>query len=178
MRGSLSFISSRQQLSAPLAICSQSQLMSSVLRHGVVYFEQNIISVWHIMGSARKSRRIIRLKFLNEIVPSRQTIHSLVNKLRTTGLLIDKKQKYKRPVLTEKLRDIGFRLEHAPRKSLKRQERQHSSWSHPVRVGVWCAVSARRIFVLVVFLNETINCEKYLRVKRIAFSALPVICEL
>jgi hypothetical protein len=33
---------------------------------------------------------------------------------------------------------------------------------HPVKVGVWCAVSARRIIVPV-FLNETINCEKYLR---------------
>jgi transposase len=44
-----------------------------------------------------------------------------VNKLRTTGLLIDKKQKHKRRVLTEeKLDDIGARLEHTPRKSLKR----------------------------------------------------------
>jgi hypothetical protein len=29
---------------------------------------------------------------------------------------------------------------------------------HPVKVGVWCAVNARRIVVLV-FFNETINCE-------------------
>jgi hypothetical protein len=44
-----------------------------------------------------------------------------VNKLRTTGFLIDKKQKHKRRVLTEeKLDDIGARLEHTPRKSLKR----------------------------------------------------------
>jgi hypothetical protein len=44
-----------------------------------------------------------------------------VNKLRTTGLLTDKRQKHKRRVLTEeKLDDIGARLEHAPRKSLKR----------------------------------------------------------
>jgi hypothetical protein len=43
-----------------------------------------------------------------------------VNKLRTTGLLIDKKQKHKRRVVTEeKLDDIGARLEHTPRKSLK-----------------------------------------------------------
>jgi DNA-binding IclR family transcriptional regulator len=52
-------------------------------------------------------------------VPSRQTIRSLVNKLRTTGLLTNK-QKNKRLELTEKLDDIGTRLEHAPRKSLKR----------------------------------------------------------
>jgi hypothetical protein len=45
----------------------------------------------------------------------------LENKLRTTGLLIDKKQKHKRRVLTEeKLDNIGARLENAPRKSLKR----------------------------------------------------------
>jgi hypothetical protein len=63
-------------------------------------------------GSARKFRR----KFYDERFPSRQTIHNLVNKLRT-GLLIDKKQKHK---LTEKLDDIGARPERTPRKSLKR----------------------------------------------------------
>jgi hypothetical protein len=42
-----------------------------------------------------------------------------VNKLRTTGLLIDMTQKYKCRVLTEeKLDDIGARLEHTLRKSL------------------------------------------------------------
>jgi hypothetical protein len=35
------------------------------------------------------------------------------------GFLIDKKQKHKHRVLTWKLDDIGARLEHAPRKSLK-----------------------------------------------------------
>jgi hypothetical protein len=33
----------------------------------------------------------------------------------------------------------------------------------PVKVGVWCAVSARRI-VGPVFFNETINCERYVQV--------------
>jgi hypothetical protein len=43
------------------------------------------------------------------------------DKLRTTEVLIDKKQKHKRRVLTEeKLDDTGTRLEHTPRKSLKR----------------------------------------------------------
>jgi transposase len=50
-----------------------------------------------------------------------QTIHNLKNKFRTTGLLIDKKQKHKGRVLTEdKLDDIGARLEHTSRKSLNR----------------------------------------------------------
>jgi hypothetical protein len=42
-------------------------------------------------GSAGKCRR----KFRDERVPSRQTIHNLVNKLRTMELLIDKKTKHK-----------------------------------------------------------------------------------
>jgi transposase len=71
-------------------------------------------------GSAGKCRKKFRRKFNVERAPSRQTIHNLVNKVRTTGLLIDKKTKHKRRVLTEeKLDEIGARLEHAPRKSLK-----------------------------------------------------------
>jgi transposase len=52
-------------------------------------------------GSARKCQRKFRIIFRDERVPSRQTIHNLVNKLRTTGLLIDTKQKHKRRVLNE-----------------------------------------------------------------------------
>ncbi|PNF30394.1 hypothetical protein B7P43_G12868 [Cryptotermes secundus] len=54
-------------------------------------------------------------------VLSRQAIHNLVNRFRLTGLLIDKKQKHNHRVLTEENFDnIGARLEHTPRKSLKR----------------------------------------------------------
>jgi hypothetical protein len=66
-------------------------------------------------GSARNCGR----KFPDERVASRRTIHNLMNKLRTRGLLIVKKEKHKRRVLTEKLVDIGARLEHTPRKSQK-----------------------------------------------------------
>jgi hypothetical protein len=45
----------------------------------------------------------ILLTFHDEKVPNTQAIHSLVEKLRPTGLLIDKKQKCKHPVLIEKL---------------------------------------------------------------------------
>jgi hypothetical protein len=63
-------------------------------------------------GSAKNCRRKFRRKFCDERVPSRQTILNLVNKLRTTGLLIGKKQKHMRLVLTEeKLGDMGARLE-------------------------------------------------------------------
>jgi ribosomal protein L35 len=56
---------------------------------------------------------------LESAVPSRQTVHNLVNKVGTTGLLIDK-QKHKRHVLTEeKVDDTEAKLEHTPRKSLK-----------------------------------------------------------
>jgi hypothetical protein len=119
----LLFVSSRQQLSAPLstpvAICSQLQLVRGLFRNGAVYFRVMCISICHPceIRSAGKFRR----KFRDERVPSRQTIHNLLNKLRETRLLIDKKQKHKRRVLTEKkLDDIGTRLEHTPRKSLKR----------------------------------------------------------
>jgi hypothetical protein len=43
-------------------------------------------------GSARDVRRTFRLKFRDERVTSGQTIHNLVNKLISTGLLIGKKQ--------------------------------------------------------------------------------------
>jgi transposase len=75
---------------------------------------------WVKYGSAGKCRRKFRRKFRDERVPSRKTIINLVNKLRTTGLLIGKEQKYNRRVLSEKLDDIGVRLEQTRRKSLKR----------------------------------------------------------
>jgi hypothetical protein len=78
-------------------------------------------------GSAGKWRRKFRRKFRDERVPSGQTIHNLVNKLRTTGLLIDKKQKHKRRERTEKLDGIGAGLEHTPRKSLKRLTQETKS---------------------------------------------------
>jgi transposase len=59
-------------------------------------------------GSVGKCRRKFRRKFHDERAPSRQTIHNLVNKLRTTGLLLDKRTKHKRRVLSEeKLDDRG-----------------------------------------------------------------------
>jgi hypothetical protein len=68
-----------------------------------------------------KCQRKFRSKFRDEGVPSGQTIHRLVNKIRSTGFLIDKKQKHKRRVLTgEKLDNIRARIQHTPRKSLKR----------------------------------------------------------
>jgi hypothetical protein len=69
--------------------------------------------------STGKCWRKFRRKFRDETVPSRQTIHNLVNKLRTE-LLRGKKTEHKGRMLTEKLDDIGARLEHTPRKSLKR----------------------------------------------------------
>jgi transposase len=64
-------------------------------------------------GFAGKCRRNFGRKFRDERVPSRQTIHNLVNKIRSTGLLMDQKQKHKHRVFAEeKLDDIGARLEH------------------------------------------------------------------
>jgi hypothetical protein len=90
-------------------------------------------------GSARKCQQNFQCKFCDGI-PSRPTIHNLANKLRTTGLLIDKEQKHKCRVLTEeKLGDIGARLVHTPRKSVKclaqRPECQSlvQEWQHNCR---------------------------------------------
>jgi hypothetical protein len=56
-------------------------------------------------GSAGKCRQKFRRNFRDEIFPSKQTIHSLVNKLRTTVLLIDRDQRHTRRVLTEEKLD-------------------------------------------------------------------------
>jgi hypothetical protein len=54
--------------------------------------EQCVLYVIHVKyGSGRKCRRKYRSEFHDERFPSRQTIHNLVNKLRKTGPLIDKK---------------------------------------------------------------------------------------
>jgi hypothetical protein len=70
-------------------------------------------------GSGRSVDENVDVNFVMKRVPSRKTIHSLVNKHKSTGLLIDNKQKQKRWVPTEKLDDIGARLEHTPRKPLR-----------------------------------------------------------
>jgi hypothetical protein len=80
--------------------------------------EQHVfLYVTHVKyGTARKCLQ----KCHDERVPSRQASHTLVHKLRTTRLLIDKKQKHKCQILTEdKLDDIGARLQHTPGISLK-----------------------------------------------------------
>jgi hypothetical protein len=72
-------------------------------------------------GFSRKCQRKFWHTFCDERVCSQQTIHNLVDRLRTAVLLIDKKQKHKHQVLAEeKLHDTGARLQHTPRKSLKR----------------------------------------------------------
>jgi hypothetical protein len=59
-----------------------------------------------------------------------------MNKLKTMGLLIDKKQKHKPQVLTEeKLDDVGARLEHTPRKSLKRLAQDNGVSKSSARTG-------------------------------------------
>jgi hypothetical protein len=99
----LLFVNRGWHLSAPLAVCSQLKLVSSVFRHGAIYFSAHVFlyDTYVKYGSARKCRRKFRRKFHDKKVPSRQTISNLVNKLGSTGLL--KKQKHARRVLTEEL---------------------------------------------------------------------------
>jgi hypothetical protein len=70
-------------------------------------------------GSARKSQREFHHKFTRITVPSTTGIHELINKVRSTGSLLDKKTAKKYSVLTkEKLDKIRARLEHIPQKLL------------------------------------------------------------
>jgi hypothetical protein len=87
MHGTLVMIC-KLQAAAPIPICSHSVTVSekcgtpwcSILLSNVYFCD--ICEIW----SARKCRRKFRRKFRVERVPSRQTIHSLVTKLTTTGL--------------------------------------------------------------------------------------------
>jgi biotin operon repressor len=98
------------------------QLVSSVFIMVQYTLEQHVFlyDTYVKYRSARKGRWKFLPKFHDERVPSRQTIHNLVTKLRSAGLLIDKKQKHKCWVLPEeKLDDTEARFEHTSRKSLK-----------------------------------------------------------
>lgn len=72
-------------------------------------------------GCVRTVRRRFAHKFQDVTIPHRKTIHAIVNKVRQTGSLLDKKRTVsKRRVLTEeKLDEVGARLEHSPQKSLR-----------------------------------------------------------
>ncbi|PNF15704.1 hypothetical protein B7P43_G12455 [Cryptotermes secundus] len=75
--------------------------------------------------SYKSCRRKFRHKFPETTCPSGDTISKLVKKVRTHGILIDRKPLKRNRVLTEeKLDDIGHRLENSPRKSLRRLAQQ------------------------------------------------------
>jgi hypothetical protein len=118
----------------PWAICPQ-LTGSSVARHGSPYFRGTCISVWHI-----KYRYAVNCprKFRDERTPSWQTIYNFVSKLRTTGLWIDTKPTPKRRLLSvETLEDIGARLEHTPRKSVKRLTEDTGVSKSSARMATW-----------------------------------------
>jgi hypothetical protein len=113
---------------------------------------------------------------------------SLLNKLRTTGLLLDKKQKhYHRVFSEEKLDDIGTKLEHTPRKSLKRLAQEtgvskSNTWTDTQllklsseSLSLVCCKGKKDCCTCVFY--ETVNSEKYLRAQRTVFST-SVFCEL
>ncbi|XP_069683792.1 probable ATP-dependent RNA helicase DDX52 isoform X1 [Periplaneta americana] len=71
-------------------------------------------------SSARQCQTNFHHKFPDVTIPSRTTVHNLVNKVRRTGSILNKKRVQERRVLTEeKLDEIGARLENTPQKSLK-----------------------------------------------------------
>jgi hypothetical protein len=79
-------------------------------------------------GSARKCRRKFQHKFPRITVPSTTDIHKLIEKVRFTGSLLDKKHAERCNVLNEeKLDEIRARLEHTPEKSLRRLAKKPAS---------------------------------------------------
>jgi hypothetical protein len=83
------------------------------LQHPLILYDSHVKC-----SSAGKSQRKFRLPMLQ--VPHRNTIHNLVSKVRTTGMLTDRKTDPQCQVLTEKILDeIGSQLEHWLCKSLK-----------------------------------------------------------
>jgi hypothetical protein len=86
-------------------------------------------------NSYKSCRRKFRRKFPHTPCPPGDTISELVKKVRTHGILIDRKPLKRNRVLTEeKLDDIGHRVENSPRKSLRRLAQQRgvsvgSAWT-------------------------------------------------
>jgi hypothetical protein len=116
-----------------------------------------------------------------------------VSKLRTTRLLIDKKQKHNGRVLTEKLDEIGARDESTPRKSLKFlvQETGVSKSNarratqllklRPYKATAIHVLQPRdptsRVHFCSLFLQSVVKGEIHRQLTGTAFST-PVICEL
>jgi hypothetical protein len=76
-------------------------------------------------GSVLVCRREFQQKFLGIDVPETSTTHYLVIKFKTTGLVLDKKAKRRRHVLTEEKRDnTNTRLERSSRKYLAKVNQQ------------------------------------------------------
>jgi hypothetical protein len=122
-------------------------------------------------GSAEKCRRKFRRKVRDGRVPSKQTIHNLVNKLITSGLLLDKKQKHKRRVLTEE----GAWLEHTPRISMKRLAQETGVSESSARTETqllksssesWCVCcKCKKVCCSCALFNKAVNCERDLCVQ-------------
>jgi hypothetical protein len=86
MRGNLFVIC--QQWAAVISSISRSQLQLMINVSVMVRYtlEQRVFlyDIYVKYGSARKCRRKFRRKFHDERGPSKQTIHNLVNELRST----------------------------------------------------------------------------------------------
>jgi hypothetical protein len=80
-----------------------------------------LVQIYFRYEFSRKCRSIFRCQFPGERFPCKRSTHNIVNKLKTTGSMLDRKPDRKRNLLTEeKLDDIGTRLETSPRRSLIR----------------------------------------------------------
>jgi hypothetical protein len=100
-------------------------------------------------NSYKSSRRKFRRKFCETTYPSGNKVSKFVKKVRTHGVLIDRKPLKRSSVLTEEeLHDIGHRRDNSPRKTLRRLAQQAdvsvgSAWKetkllhiHPYKITV------------------------------------------
>jgi hypothetical protein len=114
-------------------------------------------------NSYKLCRRKFRHKFPDTTCPSGNTISKFVKKVRTHGILIDRKPLKRNRVLTEeKLDCIGHRSENSPRKSLLQLARKSGA-----SVGnVWTATKLlhiRRYKITVVPEIKPVDYEKRVR---------------
>jgi hypothetical protein len=88
---------------------------------------QNTVKTVHFLyklykkcGSAKKCWRKCHPTFPGNTIPSLTCIHIAINKVWSTGSLLDKIYAKRGCLLTEeKLNEIGARLQHTPQKSLR-----------------------------------------------------------
>ena len=109
------------------------------LQQGIFMYDSYVIT-----SSCREVVRRFQANYSGMRVPSRETVHLLVNKFRETGSILDTKRKVKRHVLTEqKLKEIEGRLENSPQKSLRHLAQE----TNISKASAWKATKLKKLLM-------------------------------